>query len=66
VLAALDRVAEFIRPTGPFAGIHVVDPDVNQLRSAIGRGYRFIGFASEMLIFSERMEELAAGIESVR
>ncbi|MCL1595606.1 MAG: aldolase/citrate lyase family protein [Actinomycetia bacterium] len=66
VQAALDRVAEFIRPTGPFAGIHVVDPDINQLRSAIKRGYRFIGFASEMLIFSERMENLASGVQSVR
>ena len=66
VQAALDRVAEFIRPTGPFAGIHVVDPDIDQLRSAVERGYRFIGFASEMLIFSERMEELSAGIASAR
>ena len=66
VQAALDRVAEFIRPTGPFAGIHVVDPDIDQLRSAVERGYRFIGFASEMLIFSERMEQLSAGIASAR
>jgi 2-dehydro-3-deoxyglucarate aldolase len=66
VQAALDTVAGFIRPAGPFAGIHVVDPDIEQLRSAIERGYRFVGFASEMLIFSERMEELAAGIASVR
>lgn len=66
VREALDRVAEFITPVGPFAGIHVVDPDIEQLRQAIDQGYRFIGFASEMLIFSERMEELAAGIASVR
>ena len=63
---ALERVASFIRPTGPFAGVHVVDPDIGQLKSAIDRGYRFIGFASEMLIFSARMEELAAGFGSVR
>ena len=66
VQAALDRVAEFVEPVGKFAGIHVVDPDIGQLRSAIERGYRFIGLASEMLIFSQRMEVLAAGIRSVR
>lgn len=66
VLAALDRVSEFIRPEGPFAGIHVVEPDIEQLEAAINEGYRFIAFASEMLIFSQRIEELAAGIVGLR
>jgi 2-dehydro-3-deoxyglucarate aldolase len=66
VVAALDRLGEFIRPEGPFAGIHVVEPDIEKLEEAIGKGYRFIAFASEMLIFSQRMEELAAGLERLR
>ena len=66
VVAALDMVAEFIQPEGPFAGIHVVEPDIEALEAAIGKGYRFIAFASEMLIFSQRMEELAAGLEALR
>ena len=66
VVAALDMVGEFIQSEGPFAGIHVVEPDIEALKAAIGKGYRFIAFASEMLIFSQRMEELAAGLETLR
>ncbi len=66
VVDALDLIGEFIRPDGPFAGIHVVEPDIEQLRAAIGKGYRFIAFASEMLIFSQRAEEIATGIRSLR
>jgi 2-dehydro-3-deoxyglucarate aldolase len=66
VVAALEAIAGFIRPEGPFAGIHVVEPDIEQLEEAIGKGYRFIAFASEMLIFSQRIEELAAGIQRLR
>lgn len=66
VVAALDKVQEFIRPKGPFAGIHVVEPDIEKLKEAIVRGYRFVAFASDMLIFSHRVGEIAEGVETVR
>ncbi|MGI9585670.1 MAG: HpcH/HpaI aldolase family protein [Acidimicrobiia bacterium] len=65
VAAAMAEVERYISPGGPVAGIHVVEPDVDQLEEAIERGYRFIALASEMLIFSGRMAELAAGLASV-
>lgn len=66
VKAAIAEVEEFVTSDGPLAGIHVVDPDVAKLKDAIDRGYRFIGFASEMLIFSHRLGELAAELATVR
>ena len=65
VEAALADVRSHIRPDGPPAGIHVVEPDLAQLREAFDAGYRFVGFASEMLIFSHRIEELAEGLEEM-
>jgi 2-keto-3-deoxy-L-rhamnonate aldolase RhmA len=66
VKSALEAVEEFVTADGPVAGIHVVEPDLVQLRSALDRGYRFVGFASEMLIFSHRMAEVAAALAAVR
>lgn len=66
VVAEMDRIGEFISSEGPFAGIHVVEPEVEQLQRAISTGYRFVAFASEMLIFSQRVEDLAAGIAKLR
>jgi 2-dehydro-3-deoxyglucarate aldolase len=66
VVDALAEIDHFITPDGPVAGIHVVDPDVEQLKAALDRGYRFVGFASEMLIFSNRIEELAAAMDGLR
>lgn len=63
MVEAMDMVGEFIRPEGPFAGIHVVEPDLEQLEKAVGKGYRFIAFASEMLLFSQRMGEIAEGLK---
>ena len=63
---ALEAVEEFVTADGPFAGIHVVEPDVAQLRSVLDRGYRFVSFSSEMLIFSHRMAEVSAALAAVR
>ena len=51
---------------GPVAGVHVVEPDLAQLERALDRGYRFVAFASEMLIFSHRIKELASSLADLR
>ena len=66
VKSALEAVEEFVTADGPVAGIHVVEPDVVQLRDALDRGYRFVSFASEMLIFSHRIGELASALADLR
>ena len=66
VRAALDEVAEHITPRGKFAGIHVVEPDATRLERAVADGYRFIGFASEMLIFAHRMAEVSEILRRAR
>ncbi len=63
---ALEVVEEFVTADGPVAGIHVVEPDVAQLQNALDRGYRFVAFASEMLIFSHRIAELATALAALR
>jgi 2-dehydro-3-deoxyglucarate aldolase len=66
VVSALAEIEEFVAPNGPVAGIHVVEPDIGRLEDALGRGYRFVGFASEMLIFSNRIKELGAQLAGLR
>ena len=66
VKSALEAVEEYVTADGPVAGIHVVEPDVAQLQDALDRGYRFVSFASEMLIFSHRMAEVSAALAAVR
>ncbi len=63
---ALAEIDQFVLPDGPFAGIHVVDPDIDKLREALDRGYRFVAFASEMLIFSHRIGELSTSLAGLR
>jgi 2-keto-3-deoxy-L-rhamnonate aldolase RhmA len=66
VQRALAEVEERVTPDGPVAGIHVVEPDVARLRDVLDRGYRFVAFASEMLIFSHRLDELSAALADLR
>ncbi len=66
VLAAMERVAEVVSRPGVIAGIHVVEPDLDQLRQVISDGYRFVAFASDMLLFAHYVARLADGIESAR
>lgn len=66
VAAALAAIETHITADGPVAGIHVVEPDVAGLVDALERGYRFIAFASEMLIFSHRVAELKTALADLR
>lgn len=66
VLAAMDRVAEIVRKPDVLAGIHVVEPDVARLQNVISTGYRFVGFASDMLLFAHHVKQLCTDISEVR
>ncbi len=66
VKSALAEIDHFVTPDGPVAGTHVVDPDVERLKEALERGYRFVAFASDMLIFSNRVNELSASLAGLR
>jgi 2-dehydro-3-deoxyglucarate aldolase len=66
VKSALEVVEEFVTADGPVAGIHVVEPDATKLNEALDRGYRFVAFASEMLIFSHRIAEVSRTLADLR
>ena len=66
VTSALKTVEDFVTADGPVGGVHVVEPDLAQLERALDRGYRFVAFASEMLIFSHRIKELASSLADLR
>ncbi|HHC08652.1 MAG TPA: 2,4-dihydroxyhept-2-ene-1,7-dioic acid aldolase [Actinobacteria bacterium] len=66
VRSALDELDRHLEPGGPMAGIHVVEPDPARLAAAVERGYRFVAFSSDMLIFSHRTAELAEAVAEVR
>jgi 2-dehydro-3-deoxyglucarate aldolase len=66
--AVRNALAEVERRVGGdhLAGIHVVDPDPDQVASVVARGYTFVAMASEMLIFSHRLGEIAADLAGLR
>ena len=66
VTAALDEVRARIGDGGHVAGIHVVEPDEDRLNDALEDGYRFVAFASEMLIFSHRLREVSSTLLRMR
>ena len=66
VVDALAEVSKFVSDTFKVAGIHVVEPEPAKLEDAIGDGYTFIGYASEMLLMSHALRSVTATLESVR
>jgi 2-dehydro-3-deoxyglucarate aldolase len=66
VKAAFTEIERFVTPDGPIAGVHVVQPDIDELHGVLDRGYRFVGFASEMLIFSDRINEISTSLAGLR
>jgi 2-dehydro-3-deoxyglucarate aldolase len=50
VLAAIDRVKESGRRLGKPGGIHVVEPDLDQLRRNIQAGFNFLGYGLDIRI----------------
>ena len=65
-LAAMERVRTVIESSDVPAGLHVVEPDVGRLRAAVDDGYRFIAFASDMLIMAHYLDGLNQDIADIR
>jgi len=66
VVSALERVQRTVARPGVLAGIHVVEPDDSKLRRVISDGYRFVAFASDMLFFAHRIDEVSTTIGKIR
>lgn len=47
-------------------GIHVVEPDGAKLHQVTKDGYRFVSFASDMLLFAHHIRQIAEDIEIAR
>ena len=47
----------------PAPGLHVVEPEHDRLQKAIADGYRFVAFASDMLIFAHSLNGHAGALD---
>lgn len=66
VVTAMERVAEVVKRPEVLAGVHVVEPDPERLASVIEDGYRFVAYASDMLLFAHHVKTISADISKVR
>jgi 2-dehydro-3-deoxyglucarate aldolase len=66
VVAAMDRVAEIVKRPDVMAGVHVVEPEPERLESMLAAGYRFVAYASDMLLFAHHLRTVAGDITRVR
>jgi 2-dehydro-3-deoxyglucarate aldolase len=66
VVAAMDRVGTFVKQPGVLAGVHVVEPEPERLQAMVDAGYRFIGYASDMLFFAHHMQSVGADINRIQ
>jgi len=63
---AMSRVAEVVKRPEVLAGVHVVEPEPERLERMIGAGYRFIAYASDMLLFVHHLRTVTDDITDVR
>jgi len=47
-LAAMQRIQEVAAARGALAGIHVVEPDLDELRLRLDQGYRFVAYSLDI------------------
>lgn len=66
VLAAMDRVAAVVERPEILAGVHVVEPEPDRLRRMIDSGYRFVAYASDMLLFAHNLKTVGTDINGIR
>lgn len=66
VAQALSSVAQITRTSSKPSGIHVVNPDPDELARRIKEGYRFIAFGTDMVFFSHMMKRMGEGMEQAR
>ena len=65
VKAALDEAATYIAAEGVLSGIHVVEPDPAKLVEAVDLGYRFVAYASEMLLLSHMLGSVSDTLKAI-
>ncbi len=66
VVAAMNRVAEVVKRPDVLAGIHVVEPEPALLAKVIEDGYRFVAYASDMLLFAHHVRNITTDIIEAR
>lgn len=66
VATAMERVAEIVKRPEVLAGVHVVEPEPARLEAMIAAGYRFVAYASDMLLFAHHLKAVGVDIERVR
>lgn len=62
--AAMDKLHRTAKELKVTAGIHVVQPDANEVIDRINQGYRFIAFSLDTLFLSQGVEKVVAIRES--
>jgi 2-dehydro-3-deoxyglucarate aldolase len=66
VAAAMERVAKVVARPEVLAGVHVVEPEADRLRQVIEDGYRFVAYASDMLLFAHHLQAIGTQLDDVR
>ena len=62
----LDIIKKSAVKNGIRSGIHVVSPEVNQLKTAINEGYEFIAYSTDALLLYERCANDLKNISTLR
>ena len=62
----LDIIKKSAVKNGVRSGIHVVSPEVNQLKTAINEGYEFIAYSTDALLLYERCANDLKNISTLR
>jgi 2-keto-3-deoxy-L-rhamnonate aldolase RhmA len=65
VAAALRRIEKAVGRSDAVAGIHVVEPDLAKLETAVDNGYQMIALASDMLLFSHEVRRIGDGLQAL-
>ena len=66
MLNNLDIIKKSAVKNGVRSGIHVVSPEVNQLKTAINEGYEFIAYSTDALLLYERCANDLKNISTLR
>ena len=65
-LDALAHIDKVRRGSDKLAGRHVVEPDFDRLEAVCADGYRFVAFASDMLLFSHTLASVSERLANRR
>jgi len=65
-LQNLKTIKDSANNNGISAGIHIVDPNIDQLKDAINEGYNFIAYSTDALLFYEKCHNDLKVINNLR